>query len=134
MQASVSYLTLGVADVARAHAFYHEVLGWPSKGLVGAGSDYGEVAFFKLENGMKLALWQHESLAQFTGVALAPAATPSLMLSHNVPSAADVDALYQALPTTAQVRAPRALPWGGYGAVFQDPDGHLWELVHNPSV
>jgi uncharacterized glyoxalase superfamily protein PhnB len=130
----ITILTLGVTDLERAVSFYRDGLGFETKGIIGRQFENGAVAFFKLESGMKLALWPRSSLAADTG--LLPGGTSSLELSlgHNVSSREEVDAvMLQASRAGAKVVKP-AQPtfYGGYAGYFQDPDGHLWEVAHNP--
>lgn len=136
MQPRLTVLTLGVDDLERAVAFYRDGLGWPTRGIVGTEFAHGAVAFFELQPGLKLALWPRASLAADSGLAAqAPSAT-ELSLGHNVDSAAEVDALMrQAAQAGARIVKPaQATFWGGYAGYFQDPDGHLWEVVHNPHL
>jgi uncharacterized protein len=122
----VSLVTLGVADLARSRAFY-EALGWRSTSRPEDG-----VVFFQ-SGGMVLALWGRAELAADSGVTDAGGwggVTPA----WNVGSPAAVDAIIEmaraAGATIARVGAATA--WGGYSGVFIDPDGHPWEIAHNP--
>jgi uncharacterized protein len=126
MEQRVSLVTLGVADLARARAFYED-LGWTTR--AGAGDD---VVFFQA-GGMILALWSREQLAGDSGVADS-GGWGGVTLAHNVRSPAEVDAV---MATAEQAGATIARPagttfWGGYSGVFVDPDGHPWEVAHNP--
>lgn len=126
MEQRVSLVTLGVADLARARAFY-EGLGWTTG--AGAGDD---VVFFQA-GGMILALWSREQLAEDSGVADS-GGWGGVTLAHNVRSPAEVDSV---MATAEQAGATIARPagttfWGGYSGVFVDPDGHPWEVAHNP--
>jgi uncharacterized protein len=122
----VSLITLGVANLARARAFY-EALGWRASG------DTTDVAFFQA-GGMVVALWDRAQLAQDSGVENDGAGYDGVVLAHNVGSPAEVDAIVdEARGAGATLtREPGATFWGGYSAVFADPDGHLWEIAHNP--
>lgn len=126
MEQRVSVVTLGVADLRRARAFY-EALGWQS----GAAPD-DDVVFFQA-GCMVLALWDRERLAEDSAVA-DPGGWGGLTLAHNVRSPAEVDAvLSEAEAAGATIgRAGAATFWGGYSGVFVDPDGHPWEVAHNP--
>ena len=121
----VSLVTLGVADLPRARAFY-EALGWRR------GNDSDEVVFFQA-GGMVVALWSREALAEDSGVDDA-GGWGGVTLAHNVGSPAEVDAvLEEARRAGARiVRAAAPTAWGGYSGVFLDPDGHPWEVAHNP--
>jgi catechol 2,3-dioxygenase-like lactoylglutathione lyase family enzyme len=132
----ITLLTLGVSDLERALAFYRDGLGLPSDGIVGREFEYGAVAFFKLQNGLGLALWPRSSIARDTGLAEQPPSATDLTIGHNVGSKAEVDAvLEQARRAGATVVKPAGDTfWGGYAAYFQDPDGHLWEVAFNPQM
>jgi uncharacterized protein len=134
MRPRVTLITLGVADLELALAFYRDGLGWPTQGIVGTEFESGAVAFFELEQGLKLALWPRCSLAADTGLSLQPPGAAAFSLAHNVGSAAEVDGLMaQAQRAGATVVKPAQKTfWGGYAGYFQDPDGHLWEVAFNP--
>jgi uncharacterized protein len=128
-------LTLGVDDLPRAVAFYRHGLGWPTPGIVGQEFAHGAVAFFDLQSGLRLALWARADLAHDSGLLRTPPSATEFSLGHNVGSAAEVDAV---LATAARAGARIVKPadrtfWGGYAGYFQDPDGHLWEVVWNPA-
>ena len=134
MTPSLSVITLGVDDLERAVAFYRDGLGLPTQGIIGTDFEHGAVAFFPLQSGLKLALWPRASLAHDTGLPLSGAAPTNLSLGHNVGSAAAVDAVMaRAAAAGAHIVKPaQATFYGGYAGYFQDPDGHLWEVVFNP--
>lgn len=119
----ISAITLGVADLDRALAFYHDGLGWPlagrSRGV--AWLDTGDT---------RLALFPAADLAAYSGV---EAGSGGVLLSHNVTSAAAVDALLErARRAGARILRPAgAMEWGGRAGFFSDPDGHAWEVVWN---
>ncbi len=125
MEQRVSLITLGVGDTARARAFY-EALGW-----TGVSPD-GNVIFFQA-GGMILALWGREELAADSRVADG-GGWGGVTLAHNVRSPREVDAvLARAEAAGARIGRPGAETfWGGYSGVFVDPDGHPWEVAHNP--
>ena len=126
MEQRVSLVTLGVRDLGRARRFY-EALGWTS----GAGPD-DDVAFFQA-GGMVVALWSREELAADSGVEDS-GGWGGVTLAHNVRSPADVDAVVEeARAAGARItREPAETFWGGYSGAFADPDGHAWEIAHNP--
>ncbi len=126
MEQRVSLITLGVADVSRARAFY-EALGWTTRAEPG-----DDIAFFQA-SGMIVALWGRAELAEDSGVADADG-WGGVTLAHNVRSTAEVDAvLAEADGAGATIaRAGAETFWGGYSGVFVDPDGHPWEIAHNP--
>ena len=134
MRPRITLITLGVGDLPRAVAFYREGLGWKSKGIVGSEDDEGGVAFFALENGLKLALWERKSIAADCGLPLGPASATEFTLAHNVDSEAEVDrAMERAAGAGARIVKPvHKTFYGGYAGYFQDPDGHLWEIAYNP--
>jgi catechol 2,3-dioxygenase-like lactoylglutathione lyase family enzyme len=122
----VSLVTLGVSDLARARAFY-EQLGWTT----GAAAD-ADVVFFQA-GGMVLGLWDRAELAVDTGLPDG-GGFGGITLAHNVGSPEAVDAtIDEARAAGGTVtREPAATFWGGYSGVFADPDGHAWEIAHNP--
>lgn len=126
MDQRISLVTLGVADMDRARAFYL-ALGWEP------AVDLGEVAFYQL-GGMGLALWSRSELAADTAVE-DPGGWGGITLAHNVSSPDEVDVTIQEARSAGAVvtREPAATPWGGYSGVFTDPDGHPWEVAHNPA-
>jgi uncharacterized glyoxalase superfamily protein PhnB len=126
MEQRLSLVTLGVSDLARSRAFY-EGLGWSSDTPVEL-----DVAFFQL-GGMVLSLWDRTSLAEDSGVPLG-SGFGGVALAYNVRSEAEVDAaIAEAAAAGATIsRAPSTTFWGGYSGVFLDPDGHPWEVAHNP--
>jgi catechol 2,3-dioxygenase-like lactoylglutathione lyase family enzyme len=130
----LSVITLAVDDLPRAVAFYRDGLGLPTEGIVGTQYEHGAVAFFELQAGLKLALWPRTSLAADAGLPLGPRSATEMALAHNVGSQAEVDALLaRARAAGATVlREPGPAFWGGWTALFQDPDGHLWEIAFNP--
>jgi predicted lactoylglutathione lyase len=126
MKQRLSLVTLGVADLARSKRFY-EALGWQS----GAAPD-DDVAFFQ-SGGMVVALWSREELAKDSGTADG-GGWGGVTLAHNVGSPPEVDAVIdEARAAGATIaRAGAETFWGGYSGVFIDPDGHPWEVAHNP--
>jgi catechol 2,3-dioxygenase-like lactoylglutathione lyase family enzyme len=120
----VSVVTLGVGDLPRARAFY-AALGWTTGAEPGA-----DVVFFQA-GGLVLALWDRASLATDSGVS---DGWGGVTLAHNVASPEEVDAvLAEAARAGATIaRAGAETFWGGYSGVFLDPDGHPWEVAHNP--
>jgi len=136
MKPRISVITLGVDDLARAVGFYRDGLGLPTEGIVGEEFEYGAVAFFDLGAGLKLALWPRASLAHDAGVKLVAPASTELSLGHNVMSKTEVDeVMAQAEAAGAVILKPaKDTFWGGYAGYFQDPDGHLWEVVWNPQL
>jgi catechol 2,3-dioxygenase-like lactoylglutathione lyase family enzyme len=126
MNQRLTVVTLGVSDLARSRAFY-EALGWQSASPPELG-----VVFFQ-SGGMVLALWDRVSLAEDSGVTLA-SGPGDVTLAQNVGEPAEVDALLaRASRAGAVISRPGGETfWGGYSGVFLDPDGHPWEIAHNP--
>jgi uncharacterized protein len=122
----ISLVTLGVADVARARAFY-ERLGW-------RGREVEETVFFQA-GGAVLVLWGRAKLAADAGVADGGAdGFGGIALAHNVRSPAEVDDVLRAAAAAGAeiTRPPQPTFYGGYAGCFADPDGHVWEIAHNP--
>ena len=122
----MSLVTLGVSDLARARAFY-QGLGWKT----GAGPD-DDVVFFQT-GGMIVALWDRSRLAEDSAVEDG-GGWGGVTFAYNVRSPAEVDAVVEeARAAGADIRrGPGETFWGGYSAIFVDPDGHPWEVAHNP--
>jgi catechol 2,3-dioxygenase-like lactoylglutathione lyase family enzyme len=125
MDQRVSLITLGVADVPAARSFY-ERLGWQ------VGLDAQETVFFQTGTSI-VALWGRDKLAVDSGVKDG-GAWGGITLAHNVGSPADVDrVIEEARAAGARIsREPARTFYGGYAGVFVDPDGHPWEVAHNP--
>jgi len=136
MKPRISFITLGVEDLQRALQFYRDGLGLPTPGIVGAEFEHGDVAFFDLQAGLKLAIWPRQSIAHETGLAVTPPSPTEFTLSHNVSSKEHVDGVMeQAAKAGAKiVKHAQDTFWGGYAGYFQDPDGHLWEVAWNPQI
>jgi len=127
MDRRLSLVTLGVADLARARSFYERL------GFQPAAASQGDVAFYQL-NGVVLALYPRDKLAEDAHVANDGAGFDGVTFAQNVGSPAAVDAaLAFAVSCGATLRKPGTEAfWGGYSGYFADPDGHLWEVAHNP--
>jgi uncharacterized protein len=125
MQQRLSLITLGTSDQDRARAFY-EALGWHGH------SPDGDVVFFQA-GPMVVALWDRGKLAEDSAVADS-GGWGGVTLAHNVASPAEVDeVIEQARAAGATIgKEPAETFWGGYSGVFIDPDGHPWEVAHNP--
>ncbi|MFC8239927.1 VOC family protein [Streptomyces chartreusis] len=126
MEQRITLITLGVSDLARSKAFY-EALGW-------RGQEVEETVFFQA-GGLGLVLWGREKLARDCG--LEPGAASGfggIALAHNVRSEAEVDAVLAVVAraggTVTKPAAVNAI--GFYSSAFVDPDGHAWEVAHNP--
>ena len=126
MDQRVSLITLGVRDLGRARGFY-EALGWRTR----AAPD-DDVVFFQA-GGLILALWDRARLAADSGVEDG-GGWGGVTLAHNVRSPAEVDSVFEEARAAGAVvvREPGETFWGGYSAAIVDPDGHPWEIAHNP--
>jgi predicted lactoylglutathione lyase len=126
MEQRLSLVTLGVSELGRARAFY-EALGW----MTGAEPE-DDVVFFQ-SGGMIVALWGRDQLAEDSGVTDA-GGWGGVTLAHNVRSPEEVDAVIAESEAAGATIARPGAPtfWGGYSGVFIDPDGHPWEVAHNP--
>lgn len=127
MEPRLSLVTLGVADLARARAFYERM------GFVASPASNDNVAFFKA-GGVVLALFGRTALAHDAGVADTPSGFSGVTLAHNVRSESEVDTVLAAAVVAGGrlVQPARRVFWGGFSGYFADPDGHLWEVAHNP--
>ena len=129
--ARLSLVTLGVRDVARSTEFY-KALGFP----LSEASVPGDVSFFNTAGGL-LAVWGDNDLAADANVAREPGGDPAyrgfaLAMNLDSPDAVD-EFIAGAVAAGARVTRPaHATEWGGYNSYFADPDGHLWEVAHNP--
>jgi uncharacterized protein len=130
----ITLLTLGVDDLQKAVGFYRDGLGLKTEGIVGTQFEFGAVAFFDLQSGLKLALWPRKSIAHDTGIALGKPSPADFTIGHNVSSKAEVNAVMAEAKKAGAVVVKPAHDtfWGGYAGYFQDPDGHLWEVAWNP--
>ncbi len=126
MKPRISMITLGVHDLPRAVEFYQR-LGLPKI------DSPPSVAFFSL-NGTWLGLYGRDALAEDATVPAEGSGFAGFALAHNVDSEAEVDALMAEVVAAGAtlVKKPQKVFWGGYSGYFKDPDGHLWEIAHNP--
>ncbi len=127
MEQRLSLVTLGVTDLERSHAFYR-ALGWTDE------TEPGAYIVFYQAGGMIVALWDRAKLADDSGVTDDNGGWGGVTLAHNVRSPEEVDeVIAQAKAAGAAIpRKGAATFWGGYSGVFTDPDGHPWEIAHNP--
>jgi catechol 2,3-dioxygenase-like lactoylglutathione lyase family enzyme len=128
MEQRVTLITLGVTDLERSIRFYRDGLGW----VASSSSQEGEIAFFQL-NGLVLGLWPRALLAGdarvtdgggWGGIALAQ--------NHRSREAVDAAVARAVAAGATLLKAPEATEWGGYSGYVADPDGHPWEIAHNP--
>ena len=125
MEQRLSLITLGVSDVRRSRKFYED-LGWKGQ------SPDDDVVFFQA-GGMVFALWDRANLAEDSGVS-DPGGSSGFTLAYNVSSPAEADAVAEEVRAAGGTvtREPAETFWGGYSFAFTDPDGHPWEVAHNP--
>ena len=127
MAARISMVTLGVDDLARSRTFY-EALGWAV-----APQSQESVVFLQGRN-IVLGLYGRQALAEDAGIEDTPPGFSGVALAINVASETEADRLYDtAVKNGARAqKPPQKVFWGGYSGYFADPDGHLWEVAHNP--
>ncbi|MFK4482418.1 MULTISPECIES: VOC family protein [unclassified Curtobacterium] len=131
-------ITLAVADVARSAEFYRALLGIEGSGVI--GTEYppteteagGTTAMFTLDDGLIVSVYGRDDMAKDSGVALADG--PAATIGHFVDSQADAEAFLDRarMAGATMLAPPYTRPWGMWSGFFQDPDGHLWEVVANP--
>ena len=137
MQARIFFITLAVDDLERSVGFYREGLGWPTDGVVGSefhdditGAD-GTIAFFKLDGGLLLGLYERVNLAKDAGVPPGPRSSTEFSLGIPATSRNEVDELLRQVEAAGgTLTAPAHMrPFGVYSGYFADPDGHLFEIA-----
>ena len=139
MRAAISFITLAVEDLDRSVAFYRDGLSWPTEGIIGqefhddvTGAD-GTIAFFALDAGLMLGLYERANLAKDAHLPPSPPSTTEFSLGLPARSQAEVDELLrQAEAAGGTLTAPAHMrPFGVYSGYFTDPDGHLFEIAWN---
>lgn len=125
---------LGVDDLHASLRFYRDGLGFPTDGIVGGEFEFGAVVFIDLQPELRLALWPRKRIANDTGPPVSAPSPTEMTLGHNVASRSEVDAVMAKARSAGAIIVKPANDtfWGGYAGYFQDPDGHLWEVVWNP--
>jgi uncharacterized protein len=136
MRPRITVITVGVDDLERSLRFYRDGLGLPTQGIIGTEFEHGAVAFFDLQAGVKLAIWPRTSISHDSGIPESPPSPTEFTLGHNVSSREEVDAVMEQAGNAGAriVKQAHDTFWGGYAGYFQDPDGHLWEIVWNPQL
>ena len=139
MRQRVHVITLAVDDLERAARFYRDVLGFRPGRIVGTewkdetSGAHGAIAVFELEDGLILSLYPRSDLAKDAEVEPSPPTAGGFSLAQLVQSRDDVDRLLGAAERAgAPITPARDRPWGIYSGYFQDPDHHLWEIIHHP--
>ena len=128
MSANITLITLGVADVAKATAFYQSV------GFVKSKTASQESVSFFRAGGLVLALWDRVTQREDANAGELWNSNGGIAVAQNVASEAEVDAVMAKAATSgARILKPESKTfWGGYSGCFADPDGHLWEVAFNP--
>jgi catechol 2,3-dioxygenase-like lactoylglutathione lyase family enzyme len=134
MKPRITVITIGVDDLEKSLVFYRDGLGLATEGIIGQEFEYGAVVFIQLQFGLRLALWPRQSIAHDTGLEKTQPSPTEITLGHNVSSKAEVDTVMSQAKNAGAVIVKPAHDtfWGGYSGYFQDPNGHLWEVVWNP--
>lgn len=129
MKPRISLITLGVKDVARSAEFYMRL------GFTKSAQGNDAVAFFQLHGGAVLALYGRTDLARDCGLEEAGVGFGGITLAYNTRSTAEVDGVTAAFSAAGAriLKEPHQVFWGGYIAYAADPDGHVWEIAHNPA-
>jgi catechol 2,3-dioxygenase-like lactoylglutathione lyase family enzyme len=130
MEQRLSMITLGVADLKPAVAFYENVIGWK------AAPGPSEIAFFDL-GGLVFSLYPHDAMAKDMNAAgddRGGSAYRGFALAHNARSKQEVDSIFSRLKDRGAtiLKEPEEVFWGGYSGYFADLDGHAWEVAYNP--
>jgi uncharacterized protein len=129
-------LTLGVDNLEKSLKFYRDGLGLPTQGIIGTEFEHGAVIFFDLGHGMKLACYERKNIAWDSQMVETPSSPTEFTIGYNVRAEKEVDELMDVAKRAGAriARAAAKTTWGGYTGYFQDPDGHLWEVVWNPML
>ena len=135
MKQRINLLTLSVSDLKESMECYQKGLGWQTQGIVGTEYENGAVVLFELDHGMMLCLYERKNLALDSQLKLQPESATEFSIGYFVNSNKEVDAIIkQAEKAGAKItKSAQQSFWGGYHGYFQDLDGHLWEIGHNPS-
>lgn len=135
MKQRINILTLGVNDLKKSLTFFRDGLGWKTQGIIGTEFENGETVVFELNNGMLFSLYERRNLAWDSGIAQQSESTTEFSIGYLVNNEEEVKIIMeQAEKAGAKIIKPAQKTfWGGYGGYFQDIDGHLWEIIHNPA-
>ena len=141
MEPRLNVITLAVDDLERALAFYRDGLGLHTKGVVATDlvdektGAAGAIVIFELDDGLTLTLYPRRELAKDARIPPTPPASGEFSIGHIVGERSDVDALLAQAQEAGATLTDEAheRPWGIYSGYFRDLDGHLWEIIWNPS-
>ncbi len=136
MKQRINILTLGVNDLEKSLRFYKDGLGFKTQGIIGTEFEHGAAVFFDMGNGMNLALYKRKNLSWDCGLEQQPQSATEFSIGNLVNSDKEVEEVMElAEKAGAKITKPMQKTfWGGYAGYFQDPDGHLWEIGHNPAM
>ncbi len=136
MKPQITVITIGVNDLEKSLKFYRDGLGLPTQGIIGTEFEHGAIALFDLQCGLKLAIFRREDIAYDARVAFGVASATEFTIGHIVGSKHEVDIVMEQAKNAGATITDSAHDrfWGGYSGYFQDPDGHLWEVVWNPAM
>jgi catechol 2,3-dioxygenase-like lactoylglutathione lyase family enzyme len=142
MEPTIGVITLGVDDLEKSLEFYRDGLGLKTDGVIGTefkGDDEhpaGAIALFELRGGLILALYPRRELAKDAHGPVGARSATEFSIGHLVGSKDEVDNLIRTAVAAGGLATeqPHERPWGIYSGYFQDPDGHLWEIIWNPSL
>ena len=142
MEPRVHVITLAVEDLERSLAFYRDGLGFDSAGVVGADLQdertgaAGAIGMFNFAGGLIFTVYPRTELAKDAGVPIGRPKTGEFSIGHAVATRAEVDATLLSAEAAGAtlLDKPHDRPWGIYSGYFQDPDGHLWEIMYNPAL
>ena len=137
MKQRLHVVTLGVDDLERSMKFYRDGMGLKTEGIFGADfHERGAVVFYNMDGGLIFATWLRANLAWDADVPQGPHSATEMSIGYGVRTREEVDeVIEQARAAGATIpKPPHDTFWGGYAGYFQDPDGHLWEIMCNPAL
>lgn len=128
MQQNISFITLAVNDFEKELHFYRDTLGWKPFTVVD-----GTIAFFNT-GGLVFSICVYKELSEDVGSMLTTKPYLGVTLAQNLPSEKAVDEVFDHIRAAGGTitKEPVRASWGGYSGYFTDPEGHLWEVAHNP--
>lgn len=137
MKPRIHTITLGVDELEKSVAFYRDIIGWRTDGIVGAEFGDMAVAIFNMQHGSRLQLFSKLGLAKEANVQATHKSAVEFSLGYYVGAREKVNSVIEQIrerSPAAITKEPGETVWGGYNAYFQDPDGHLWEVVYDPKL